>query len=194
MHLCINVVAVKYVHDIIKVFSTETKKHRLYENILYVWLTLIMILSLNKFNLEKNRVEKNCKGWWWWRIGFTHFNSFAYFIDRVVIYDFSSMCMCMWHQLLSHNIINFQPLFLHNNLLSTSQRYLFSLCCGCIWLRKTLFPTRQTLIILPKGSIQYSTNLVSTKALFCSWSQISNILLYSLHDWHYKHCTLTVPR
>ena len=178
----------------LKVFATETAWNRLYQNILYVLLTLIIIIPLNKFNIEKIWFGKKFKGWWWWRIIFTYFNSFVYFIDRVVIYDFSSIFICMWHHLLYHNFIQFQHLFPCINILFYSHRYLVSLCCWCIWLRETLFQTQKTFLILPKGSILYSMNIVSTEAPICSWIQISNILLYSLHDRQFQHCPLSVPR
>ena len=80
------------------------------------------------------------------------------------------------------------------NLLFTSKIYLVSLCCWCIWLSETLFQTRQTFPLLPKGIIWYSMNRVSTESTFCSWSQISNSVLYSLHDLYLQHCLLIVPR
>ena len=93
----------------------------------------------------------------------------------------------MWHPLFSYNFIICIPLFLHINMLFTSQRSLFYLCCWCIWLRETLFQRWQTLLLLMKGRIWDSMNLVSMEAPFYSWSQIYNIGLYSLHDWNFQH-------
>ena len=109
--------------------------------------------------------------------------SFVYFIHRVVVYNFPSIFVCIWHPLLSHNVIHFQYLFLHINLIFTSQRFLVFLCCWCIWLSEKLFQTWKTFLILPMGIIWDSVNLLSTEAHFCSWSQIFNSLIYSMHDW-----------
>ena len=93
-------------------------------------------------------------------------------------------------------IISFilQHLFLCIIILCTSQRSLFSMCYWCIWLGETLFQTRQTFILFLKESIWYSINIVSAEAPFCSWIQISNSQLYSLHDWHCQHCLLNLKR
>ena len=117
-----------------------------------------------------------------------------FFLGKVLIYGFSSIYICMWQQLLYHNVIHFQHLFIHINLLFNSQISLVSLCCWCIWLRETLFQTRKSLPLLPKGSIQDSMNIVSTEATSCSWIKTFNKQLHSLHDWHCQHCPLTAPR
>ena len=51
VHPYLDFVAIKYVNDIPKTSATETTQNRLYKNILYVRLTLIMIISLNKLNI-----------------------------------------------------------------------------------------------------------------------------------------------
>ena len=181
-HPCIDVVAVKDVHDIPKSIFNRNNSKRLYKNILYVWLALIMILYLKKLDINTKLSWKKFKGLWWRIIFFTYFKLSVYFIIRIVIYGFSSICKCMWRQLLSHIVIHFQHLFLRINLLFTSQRYLVSICCLCIWLHETLIQTNLILLLLPKEGIWDSMNIVSTETNFCIWSQISNIQLYSLHD------------
>ena len=51
VHPYLDFVAIKYVNDIPKTSATETTQNRLYKNILYVRLNLIMIISLNKLNI-----------------------------------------------------------------------------------------------------------------------------------------------
>ena len=59
-----------------------------------------------------------------------------------------------------------QPLFICIIILFNIQRYLFSMCCWCIWLNGTLFWTQKTFLLLPKESIWSSMNLVSTEVIF----------------------------
>ena len=168
----------------LKLFAAETTQKRLYKKILYDLLNLIMIISLNKLNIDKTSVGNKFKVWWWWRIILTYFKSFCYFIHRVVIYNFSSICIFIWHQLLSHNVIHFKHLFFCINILFISQWYLVSLCYWFIWLRETLFQTWKTFLLIPKEIILYSIIIVSTEALFVAGVKylISN----------YTHCNIDI--
>ena len=47
-------------------------KNNIYKDILYVWLTPIIIICLKKFSIEKNWVLMKYKGCWWWRITFIY--------------------------------------------------------------------------------------------------------------------------
>ena len=77
-------------------------------------------------------------------------------------------------------------------MLLTSLWSWVSLWCWCIWMREKLLQTREIFLILPKGGIWHATNIVSTEAYIFSWIQISNIRLYSLHEWNLQHPTLSI--
>ena len=129
------------------------------------------ILTINKwFSIHTGEWERR------WHLGMDKV-LIHFFINIVVIYGFSSIGICMWNQLLSHNVIHFKLLFLNIDMLFTSQISLVSLCCWCILLHETLIQTQQTFLILMKGRIWDSMNLVSTEVPFCSWIQKSNIQL-----------------
>ena len=52
VYLYLAVMAIKYVHDVPKSVYTINHTNQVYENIIYVQMTLIMIIALNKLNIE----------------------------------------------------------------------------------------------------------------------------------------------
>ena len=143
---------------------------------------------------RQNWLEKKHKRWWWWRgiyffFGHLFISSIELSFIIITKYLYASD---IWY----YSIMTFilQHLCLCIILLYTSQRSLVFLCSWCIWLHKTLFQTRQWVVILSKDSICDSMNILSTGVQICNWIQISNSQLLSPHGWYYQQCKLTVPR
>ena len=128
-------------------------------------------------------------------------NNFLFILSHLFISSIEVLFVIFPQYVYSYDIsyylimsITLRPLFVCIIILFTSQGYLVSLCCWCIWMSEKLFQTRKNFPLLPKESIWYSMNIVSTEAPFLIWIQISHIRLYSLNDWYYQHFPLIVPR
>ena len=169
----------------LEVLETDTKQNRLHKYILYAWLTLIIIISLNKLNVYTKSIIKeilvlmvmNDK------ILFIIFRFFISYIELlfIIINQYIYECEICCYPIMSYilQILLFCIIILYN-----SQKSLVFYCCGCIWLRETLFQTWKRVLIIPKDIIQDSMNLVSTDVPYSSWSQKSTSKIYLLHDWH----------
>ena len=153
MHPCIDVATVKYVHDIPKIICNRNiAKQALWKH--PICLTdydhdyiLEEIEHREKIELEINSRDDGDEEY------IFCFNPF--FISSIellymVFPQYVYACDISYYFIMSFIL---QPLFLLINMLLTSQKYLFSLCCWCIWLRETLIQTWETFLILPKGSI-----------------------------------------
>ena len=131
----------------LKVFSTETaQKGFIY---IYVWLTLIVIISLKKLNIVTKSSWKETQGMTVMKNIFTFEKPLVYFIDRVVVCVFPKYVYAfdITYYLIISFIFNLIPSYQY--VIHYSAIFSF-LCCLCIWLCGTLIQTQQTFLLLPK--------------------------------------------
>ena len=165
--------AVKYVHDILRiVWNRNQAKQDLQRH--HICLTYYDHHCILEEIGRRDKIEykRNIKGLWGLRITFYSF--LVIFISSiellfVIIPRYVYACDIRYYTIMS---LILKPLFLCIIMLFTSQIYLVFLCCLCIWMREKLFQTWQTFLILPKESIWYPMNLVSTEAPFLLDSNI----------------------
>ena len=160
----------------------------LHKDILYVLLSLIKMIYLKNWRQRQNVVQNKFKRPGWQIISdYLFCCNFLFCWYNISLYLFFTMCICvLWVIILSCNSFALNDyIYFHRTHLRTCRQFLVFIYYWCILMNNTLFQTWQTVLVFTKESVLDSMIMFSMGVPFYSLIQMSNVQLYSLHNWNY---------